>query len=415
MRITINKLWALFALLLISAVASESALAQQSPRSPKSYVRGGMLIQPDTSAMKGAAADSTLLAGVIDSLALDSLALDSIAMGRVPSDSLTTESLMPRDATDSLLMAEAAAARGDSLSMPLPQRGASPIHTLAREEEKVREPFISDSMSISKMSWISAALPGFGQVYNKQYWKLPILYGTLGAGIALYVNENKTYQPLKTEYNNLLLEGVYRTTELDEIQGQMIKSNTRRQLYLGLTAASYIYFLGDAAVNYSTNDVSDVKKATTLAMICPGAGQIYNKSYWRVPFVVGLFATTIYVIDWNNRGYLRFQQAYTLTADYEANPDNYPNGSVDEFGGKYSASYLKSLRDSYRRNRDYAIILTAGVYLLQIIDAHVDAHLKTFDISDDLTLNFSPTVDYTYVASYGSDTPVYGLNLNFKF
>ncbi len=396
MRVNANKLFKFTATLLLLVAGCFATHAQH--RSPKSYVRGGVLIKPDTTALAGVG---------VDSLKVDSLEVDSLAM-----DSLRADSL----ALDSLLIAEAAASRGDSLARPLPQKSTSPlVGSASDKEEKERQPFFSDSMSISKMCWISAALPGYGQIYNKQYWKLPILYGTLGAGIALYINENQTYKPLKEQYNNLLLEGVLRNPKLDDVQGRMIKSNTRRQLYLGLTAASYIYFLGDAAVNYSTNDVSDVKKATTLAMICPGAGQVYNKSYWRVPFVVGLFATTIYVIDWNNRGYQRFQQAYTLVADYEANPDKYPNGSVDEFGGNYSASYLKSLRNSYRRNRDYAIILTAGVYLLQIIDAHVDAHLKTFDISDDLTMNLSPMVDYSYMASYGSDSPAYGLNLNFKF
>ena len=117
----------------------------------------------------------------------------------------------------------------------------------------------------------------------------------------------------------------------------MIRSNTRRQVYLGLTVASYIYFIGDAAVNYSTNEVSDVKKATTLACIFPGAGQIYNKSYWKVPFVVGGFAAMIYCIDWNNRGYQRFKKAYRLLSDYEKNPDAYPDGPTDEFHGRYSA------------------------------------------------------------------------------
>ena len=77
-------------------------------------------------------------------------------------------------------------------------------------------------------------------------------------------------------------------------------------------------------MNYSTNEVSDVKKATTLACIFPGAGQIYNKSYWKVPFVVGGFAAMIYCIDWNNRGYQRFKKAYRLLSDYEKNPDATP-------------------------------------------------------------------------------------------
>lgn len=65
--------------------------------------------------------------------------------------------------------------------------------------------------------------------------------------------------------------------------------------------------MGDAAVNYRY-DASPVKKATTLATIFPGAGQVYNKSYWKLPFVVGGLATTIYTIDWNNRGYQRFKK-----------------------------------------------------------------------------------------------------------
>ena len=416
MRVTINKIGAIISFITLLIVGSGSAMSQ-SYRSQKSYIKNGVLIKPDTTKVSNIEVpDSILMArSGADSLSRDSLYLSSMQL-----DSLGQQIYVPTDATDSLLLAEARMAQQDTLATPLPQQnGSSPLLTQAKDKDekklKERKPFISDSMSISNVCWTAAVLPGFGQVYNKQYWKLPILYGTLGAGIALYAHENKTYKPLKAQYDKLLLDGVLRKPELNQVQAAMIKSNTRRQMYLGATLASYIYFLGDAAVNYSTNDVSDVKKATTLAMICPGAGQVYNKSYWRVPFVVGLFATTIYVIDWNNRGYQRFQQAYTLMADYEANKDKYPDGSPDEFGGNYSASYLKGLRNSYRRNRDYAIILTAGVYLLQIIDAHVDAHLKTFDISDDLTFNVNPIIDYNYTPVTNGNSAVYGLNLNLKF
>lgn len=185
------------------------------------------------------------------------------------------------------------------------------------------------------------------------------------------------------------------------------------------TIASYIYFLGDTVLKYSTSDVPHVNKATTLAMICPGAGQIYNKSYWRVPIVVGGFATTIYCIDWNDRGYQRFKKAYRLLADYEANPDPtiYPNGSPDEFNGRYSASFLKNLRNSYRRNRDLCIILTAGLYILQIIDAHVDAHLREYDISKDLSVSLQPVVGYSYnrMSPYSGGGATLGLNLGLNF
>ena len=180
-------------------------------------------------------------------------------------------------------------------------------------------------------------------------------------------------------------------------------------------AASYIYFLGDAALNYSTNDVSSVKKATTLSLICPGAGQIYNKSYWRAPIVVGGLASMVYVIDWNNRGFQRFKKAYSLRVDFDQNPDKYPEGvSPDEFRGRYSASYLKNLRDAYRRNRDLSLLLTAGVYIFQAVDAHVDAHLKDFDISDELSVELHPMFDYQQTQIGGSN-PVFGFNLNLKF
>ncbi|MBR5801481.1 MAG: hypothetical protein IKY25_01900 [Alistipes sp.] len=278
-----------------------------------------------------------------------------------------------------------------------------------------REPLFSDSSSLSKVCLTAAILPGYGQIYNKQYWKLPILYGTLGASIGLTIDQGGKYRTYKRQYEELTLKGLSRTEEMNLVQRDMIRHNTKRQLFMAAAAASYIYFLGDAALNYATNNVSNVKKATTLSLICPGAGQIYNKSYWRAPIVVGGLASMVYVIDWNNRGFQRFKTAYSLRADFEQNPDKYPEGvSPDEFKGRYSASYLKNLRDSYRRNRDLSLLLTAGVYIFQAVDAHVDAHLKDFDISDELSVELHPIFDYQHTQINGSH-PVFGVNLNITF
>ena len=277
-----------------------------------------------------------------------------------------------------------------------------------------REKWFADSMSLSRVTITSALLPGYGQIYNKQYWKLPILYGTLGTSVGLWAYFGSEYRPLKRQYDELILNGMTRTEELDNVQSKMIRANTKKQIFMLTAAASYIYFLGDAALSYATNDVSDVKKATTLSLICPGAGQFYNESYWKVPIVIGGMGSMIYVIDWNNRGYKRFKSAYTLLTDYEKNPDKYPNGSADEFGGRYSATFLKNLRDSYRRNRDLSILLTAAVYIFQAVDAHVDAHLKDFDVSDNLTVDLEPMVDYQYNYATGNNA-VFGFNLNLTF
>lgn len=413
-----------FTLLLASILLTLQTASAQQRRSPRQLVKGGIVQRPDT-LPRPESADSLLSAQIVDSLkaiAGDSLVLDSLlrqarneleALAALRgADSLAVDpldSLVAEGVLDSL-------ARLDSLPLP----GQEDTTAVRRRKGWL----MSDSMSLSKVCWASTVLPGYGQIYNKQYWKLPILYGTVGAGIGMFIYENNKYKPLKQRYEAITSVSRERTPELDALQASMIRHNTRRQAYLFASIASYLYFIGDAAVNYKTNDVSRVKKATTLACICPGAGQIYNRSYWKVPFVVGGFAAMIYCIDWNNRGYQRFKKAYSLRAAYDEAMANYnsdpelyprPEGSTDEFRGRYAASFLKNLRDNYRRNRDLCIIVTAGIYLLQIVDAHVDAHLKDYDISDDLTMTIEPKIDYTYVPMAGGHRPIYGFNINVNF
>ena len=394
-------------LLLMALVSTEVSYAQEFTRERlRGNIRSinqGELVPIDSAALLKAQAEAVARRDSIYYHFVDSIA----SIDNVDYAALTTE------ARDSIRAVVAARIKRDSTTRG---RGDSiaPDGRRIRLNRKgeVRQPFISDSMGLSKVCLLSLPLPGFGQIYNKQYWKLGVLYPTFGASLGMFIYENKQYKPLKQQYDQYLIDhGYMRTHELDKIQTKLIRSNTRRQIYAGLAIASYIYFIGDAALNYATNDVSQVKKATTLSFICPGAGQIYNKSYWRVPIVIGGLASTIYTIDWNNRGYKRFTTAYTLRADYEANPEKYPNGSPDEFRGNYSPTFLKNLKDSYRRNRDLCILLTAGIYLLQVMDAHVDAHLQDFDISDDLSMNVEPYIGCTAIDSQ----PAVGFNMSLNF
>ena len=388
-------------------VSTEVSYAQEFTRERlRGNIRSinqGELVPIDSAALLKAQAEAAARRDSIYYHFVDSIA----SIDNVDYAALTTE------ARDSIRAVVAARIKRDSTTRG---RGDSiaPDGRRIRLNRKgeVRQPFISDSMGLSKVCLLSLPLPGFGQIYNKQYWKLGVLYPTFGASLGMFIYENKQYKPLKQQYDQYLIDhGYMRTPELDKIQTKLIRSNTRRQIYAGLAIASYIYFIGDAALNYATNDVSQVKKATTLSFICPGAGQIYNKSYWRVPIVIGGLASTIYTIDWNNRGFKRFTTAYTLRADYEANPEKYPNGSPDEFRGNYSPTFLKNLKDSYRRNRDLCILLTAGIYLLQVMDAHVDAHLQDFDISDDLSMNVEPYIGCTAIDSQ----PAVGFNMSLNF
>lgn len=392
-------------IVLLVAATCFNAQAQQTLRGNVRTIRQGALQPIDSLAIQRA---DSLAAAARDSVR--NVRLDSII-------GVTTDiGLLTAEERDSLRAATAERLVRDSLAGnardSVDSKGRK-IRYKANGER--RYPFISDSMSLSKVCWLSVPLPGFGQIYNKQYWKLGILYPLVGTSIGLFAHENGKYKPLKRQYDQYLIDNGYtRTPELDALQTDMIRHNTRRQIYAGVALATYIYFIGDAAINYATNDVSDIKKATTLSTICPGAGQIYNKSYWRVPIVIGALASTIYTIDWNNRGYKRFKTAYSLRVDYQQNPDKYPNGSPDEFRGAYSDTFLKNLKNSYRRNRDLCILLTAGVYILQIVDAHVDAHLQDFDISDDLSMEVAPYFDYTQIPSVGT-RPTIGFNVNLNF
>jgi hypothetical protein len=125
------------------------------------------------------------------------------------------------------------------------------------------------------------------------------------------------------------------------------------------------------------------QRAAIYSAILPGTGQIYNKKYWKAPIVYAAFGTLGYFIHDNNSQYKQFREAYKIRTDNNS-------GTIDKFADKYTDENLKALRDYYRRNVELSIIMTAFVYILNIIDASVDAHLFGFNVSDDLSLNIEP-------------------------
>jgi hypothetical protein len=140
-------------------------------------------------------------------------------------------------------------------------------------------------------------------------------------------------------------------------------------------------------------------KATMYSAVLPGLGQIYNKKYFKVPIIYGGFIGLGYYIAFNNTRYLKFKQAYydlndnnPLTKSYET---TYPNASWDYTDksnyDQYNQTFIDNI-DYWRRNRDILIISTVGLYLLNILDANVDANFIDFDISEDLTMNFEPII-----------------------
>lgn len=140
----------------------------------------------------------------------------------------------------------------------------------------------------------------------------------------------------------------------------------------------------------------NAKRAMWLAIVLPGAGQIYNRKYWKLPIVYGGFVGCIYAMRWNNQMYHDYSQAYMDIMDNDPNTQSYNQflhlGTVINSSNedRYK-DIFKKRKDKYRRWRDMGMFVMIGIYALSIIDAYVDASLSQFDISDDLTLHIEPT------------------------
>lgn len=134
-----------------------------------------------------------------------------------------------------------------------------------------------------------------------------------------------------------------------------------------------------------------IKKATLLSIVLPGAGQVYNKKWWKVPLIYGAMGTTTYLaIQYNDR-YKIYRDAYQLRQD----------GKDDPFKGKYNTNTLLTFTQDNRNDRDINIMITAGLYGLQVLDAYIDANMFDFDVDDNLSLLITPIVipqeNQTYV------------------
>ena len=164
----------------------------------------------------------------------------------------------------------------------------------------------------------------------------------------------------------------------------------------------------------------DPIRAMWLGMVFPGGGQMYNRKFWKLPIVYGGVVGCVYAVSWNAQMLRDYSQAYqdimdtdpTTNSHLEMLPLGYDiTGREDHF-----KSVFKRKKDFYRRNRDLSIFCIAGVYLLSIIDAYVDAELSTFDIGTDLSMTISPQMispGPTYSATALGSMPGITIQLNY--
>ena len=160
----------------------------------------------------------------------------------------------------------------------------------------------------------------------------------------------------------------------------------------------------------------NAKRAMWLAIVLPGAGQIYNRKYWKLPIVYGGFVGCAYAMRWNNQMYHDYSQAYMDLMDDDPNTQSYNQflhlgAKIDESNIQRYQTLFKNRKDRFRRWRDLSFFCIVGVYALSIIDAYVDASLSEFDISKDLSLRVEPTI----INNERERNPIKANNLGMSF
>ena len=164
----------------------------------------------------------------------------------------------------------------------------------------------------------------------------------------------------------------------------------------------------------------DPQRALWLALVIPGAGQIYNRKYWKLPIVYGGFMGCIYALTWNNTMYKDYSQAYLDIMDDDPATASYTKfmhlGRVinDQNIERYKTLFKKR-KDKYRRWRDLSFFVMLGIYAVSVIDAYVDAELSVFDISKDLSLKVQPTVIGNPLANNPVLASSLGVNCSLNF
>ena len=224
----------------------------------------------------------------------------------------------------------------------------------------------------------STVFVGGEQIYNRQYWKLPIIYGGIGAGVGMGIHFNNQYKNTG--------EDKYKTFST-----------------LSFVGAGLVWWgsLLDGTMNFQTDRYPDPGKSTVYSILFPGLGQIYNGEYWKIPIYWGAIAGGVYFYSTNKRNYERYKWIYDQASSTDPEVEKPP----------ITAENALYYRDIYRRYRDYSILATALFYVVQIVDANVFAYMQDFEIDDDISLRVEPTV----ISPDYAQAPAMGLGFTLRF
>ena len=248
-----------------------------------------------------------------------------------------------------------------------------------------------DTLTPGYMLLGTAIVPGAAQIHNKDYWKVPVIYAGIGAGIYGGIWSNRKYQSTGEEKYKLYRTAGYITAGLF-YWGQML----------------------DGAISFKTEFRAPVPaKSTIYSLLLPGLGQANNGDWWKIPIWTGGLIGCGYAYHFNDMQYKRFR--YIVEMD--------GNKGTSGYTGGITASQAEVYRDSYRRYRDYSILAAIIVYALNVIDANVFAFMADFDVNDNIAwIEAKPAIiqplgpnlaNNSNQSSFSS--PALGVNLQFTF
>lgn len=258
----------------------------------------------------------------------------------------------------------------------------------------------------------SVFLPGISQIYNRDYWKLPVIYGGIGALAGTGGYYLHKYKVSKRNYEAAIGAIPENVTDYNILSPGIDYRSKRTGTWL-MVGAGLVYWgsLLDGVVSYNRDIHPHPGRATLYSILLPGLGQAYNGEYWKIPIYYGGLVASVHFLYTNNLNYVRFKRIHNEAT----NPDI-------EYTGSIPGETAKWYRDVYRRYRDYSIVATALVYLLQVIDANVFAYMHDFEVDDKITMNVEPALiapDNYYAQNTmmpsGINGSAIGLKIGFRF
>lgn len=273
-------------------------------------------------------------------------------------------------------------------------------------------------MRIGIMFAGSAILPGSAQIYNRDYWKLPIVYGGLGALAGTggyYLHQYKKSKSAYEKYTEVKINYEQITGNVYPFEAPPLDLKAKQTGTWLMVGAGLVYWgsMLDGVVNYHPDKKPHAGRATLYSALLPGLGQIYNGELFKAPIYWGCILGSVHFLTTNNINYKRFKRIHNEATSND--PGISGNVPID-------AETAKWYRDVYRRYRDYSIVATALFYFLQVIDANVFAYMHDFEVTDDLSMDIEPTVISPYneyamnmSPTYGTGSNAIGLKFGFRF